>query len=72
MKTLWKSGCEALKTSFLMTGIFSVVTACLASNYSLDPAACLIFFSFMLIFNLLLQAKEHFFPITKQNLTPSC
>jgi hypothetical protein len=72
MKTLWKSGCEALKISFLMTGIFSVVTACLASNYSVDPAACLIFFSFMLTVNLLTQAKNYFSPSTKQNLTPSC
>ncbi|PHV02707.1 hypothetical protein CSQ88_05675 [Iodobacter sp. BJB302] len=72
MKTLWISCFKALQTSLLMTGIFSVITVSLASNYSFDTHSCLIFFSFMLIFNFLVQAKNNFFSHTKQNLTPSC
>jgi hypothetical protein len=76
METLWKTswkGCnEALQTSFLTSCIYSVITVCLASNHALDWHSCLVFFSAMLIVNLLTQAKKHLFSFTKQNLTPLC
>ncbi|MEN9657434.1 MAG: hypothetical protein RL571_899 [Pseudomonadota bacterium] len=76
METLWKTswkGCnKALQTSFFTTGIYSVITVCLASYHFLDRHSCLVFFSAVLIIDLLTQAKKHFFSLIKQNLTPLC